>query len=57
MNVKELYLGDGLYAAFDGYMITLRAPRENGDHWVAMEPSILAEFEDFVQSLRDEGAL
>jgi hypothetical protein len=25
---QETYLGDGLYASFDGFMITLRAPRE-----------------------------
>lgn len=37
---KETYLGDGLYASFDGFMITLRAPRENGDHWVGLEPEI-----------------
>lgn len=30
---EETYIGDGLYASFDGYMITLRAPREHGDHW------------------------
>jgi hypothetical protein len=39
---QETYLGDGLYASFDGYQITLRAPRENGDHYVALEPSVYA---------------
>jgi hypothetical protein len=42
MAEKETYLGDGLYASFDGYMITLRAPRDNGDHWVGLEPEIFA---------------
>jgi len=27
---KEVYLGDGLYASFDGYAIRLRAPRIDG---------------------------
>jgi len=36
--MNEEYLGDGLYASFDGYAITLRAPRENGDHYVVLEP-------------------
>ena len=36
---NETYLGDGLYASFDGYQIKLRAPRLDGDHWVALEPS------------------
>lgn len=33
---KEIYLGDGLYAHFDGYHIILRAPREFGYHYVAL---------------------
>lgn len=34
----EHYLGDGLYVRFDGWQIWLRAPREDGDHEIAMEP-------------------
>lgn len=37
---KEIYLGDGLYAHFDGYHFVLRAPREFGDHVVALEPPV-----------------
>lgn len=40
----EHYLGDGLYASFDGFNIWLRAPRPDGDHRVAMEPGTLGEF-------------
>lgn len=35
---KETYIGDGVYASFDGYQIKLRAPRENGDHVIFLEP-------------------
>jgi hypothetical protein len=35
---EEKYLGDGLWASFDGFMIKLRAPRENGTHKVYLEP-------------------
>jgi hypothetical protein len=42
MSERETYLGDGLYASFDGFMITLRAPREHGDHWVGLEPNVFA---------------
>jgi hypothetical protein len=41
---KEHYLGDGLYASFDGWQVTLRAPRADGDHWVALEPVVLDAF-------------
>ena len=42
------YLGDGLYASFDGYMITLRAPRADGDHWVGLEPDVAKELLKFM---------
>lgn len=47
MRTDETYLGDGLYASFDGYMIRLRAPRMEGDHWVGLEPKVLTEFMKF----------
>ena len=40
------YLGDGLYAEYDGWMITLKTPREHGEHFVALEPSV---FEELIQ--------
>ena len=43
----ETYLGDGLYASFDGDMFKLRAPRGHVDHWVALEPSVLAAFDAY----------
>jgi len=52
--INETYLGDSLYASFDGWQITLRAPREGGDHWVSLEPAVLNEFERYVAALRGE---
>lgn len=49
---NETYLGDGLYASFDGFQIKLRAPRFEGDHEVYLEPSVLAAFERYVAELR-----
>lgn len=48
--MTELFLGDGLYASFDGFSVTLRAPRERGDHYVVLEPSILRAFEEFIRT-------
>lgn len=53
MTNKETYLGDGLYASDDGFMITLRAPRENGDHWVGLEPEIIEALFRFIEKQRD----
>ena len=51
---KEQYLGDGLYASFDGWMLTLRAPREAGDHWVAFEPETMKAFLLYIWDLAAE---
>lgn len=47
MNEREVYLGDGVYASFDGYQIWLRTPRSNGDHSLALEPRVLAALDEF----------
>jgi hypothetical protein len=39
---NETYLGDGLYASLNGPQIILRAPRMDGDHWIALEPEVFA---------------
>ena len=48
---KETYLGDGLYASFDGFQIILRAPREGGDHFVMLEASVYRALQEFVVDL------
>lgn len=40
---EERYIGDGLYASFDGWHVVLRAPREGGDHFVALEPPVFKQ--------------
>jgi hypothetical protein len=46
---EETYLGDGLYASFDGGMLKLRAPREHGDHEVYLEAETFRDLLRFVQ--------
>lgn len=48
---REVYLGDGLYASFDGYQIKLRAPRVPSDSEVFMEPAVVNAFLAYVKSL------
>lgn len=48
---KETYLGDGLYASFDGYQFKLRAPDSNGDREVFLEPAILRTFEAYIKMI------
>jgi hypothetical protein len=48
---EETYLGDGLFASFDGWQIRLRAPREGGDHEVYLDATILRAFLEFLDTL------
>lgn len=50
MEGQETYLGDGLYASFDGCQFKLRAPREDGDHEVYLEPATYNALVRFVAS-------
>ncbi|QQO30764.1 hypothetical protein JJC00_18950 [Bradyrhizobium diazoefficiens] len=50
-KLKETYLGDGLYCSFDGQQIKLRAPREDGDHIVYLEPSVQIAFIEFIERI------
>lgn len=46
----ETYLGDGLYASFNGDMYQLRAPRFDTNHVVYLDPDVLNAFTRFVKS-------
>jgi hypothetical protein len=46
---REVYVGDGLYASYDGFALTLRAPREFGDHYVVLEPLVLRAFLEYAE--------
>jgi hypothetical protein len=52
MNPRETYLGDGLFASWDGWSIRLRAPRDGGDHEVYLEPGLtLDAFFEFLDTI------
>lgn len=55
-KIKEHYLGDGLYASFDGSQIKLRAPRGDGDHEVFLEQDTLNELLRYVEKLKKDAA-
>jgi hypothetical protein len=39
----ETYIGDGVYASFDGYQIWLRTDRgAEGDHMIALDAGVYA---------------
>lgn len=52
--MNERYLGHGLYASFDGWQVMLRAPRLEGDHFVALEPEVMAALITFLADLNHQ---
>jgi hypothetical protein len=53
--MEDEYLGDGLYASFDGWMFRLWTERENGVHEVFLEPSVVARFNAYAKHKMLEG--
>lgn len=51
-NVTEAYLGDGLYASYDGYQIRLFTKRVTGTHEVFLDGAVWAALERFVTDVR-----
>lgn len=48
MSIKS-YLGDGVYAEFDGFGITISTPRHDGTHHVYFEPSTLTNLNKYIE--------
>jgi hypothetical protein len=54
---KGIHLGDGLYGVIDYGSIVLWADRDRGRHWVTIDQSTLANFEEWIAKLRREKVL
>ncbi len=54
MSKDQTYLGDGVYASFDGYQIWLRIEREGVPESIALEEQVLVALDRYVQSVRDK---
>ena len=49
--MSEVYLGDGLYASFDGFQYCLRAPRGREDHKVFLNSATMHAFDQFRKNI------
>jgi len=43
MSIEDRYLGDGVYASFDGYQIWLDLRGQDSTTRIALEPSVFAQ--------------
>lgn len=53
-NNDSIYLGDGVYASFDGYQVWLHLNRHDSDPLIALEPNVV---QAFVRYARKTGVL
>lgn len=51
---KKHYLGDGLFVQFDGFHFILSTDREDGKHWVGLEPSVFHELIKYRKEVYEE---
>lgn len=50
---KETYLGDGVYASFDGFQIWLRTVRSDGiQHRIALDDATFVALKTFAEEIR-----
>jgi hypothetical protein len=54
MDINEMYLGDGVYASFDGYQIWLSTERDGRSHKIAIEPEVLHAINAYEKHIRDK---
>lgn len=53
---RKEYIGDGVYAAFDGYQIWLAAERDGRVHNIAIEPEVWASLKAYAHTIWGEKA-
>ena len=54
-GMQDDYIGDGVYAHFDGYQIVIRTERDDGIHWIALEPSVLRALNHYSNRVYNRG--
>lgn len=50
------YLGDGVYAAHDGFQIWLAVNRDGAEHRIALEPDVFVRLREYRQWILAKGA-
>lgn len=46
-EIEDTYLGDGVYASFDGYSISLDLRGQDTTTKIALEPTVLQALDDY----------
>jgi hypothetical protein len=51
--IPDTYLGDGIYASFDGYQIWLDTRAQDPVHKIALEPSTMEALDVFRRAVQE----
>ena len=51
MIVEDVYLGDGVYASFDGYAVWLDLRAQDATTRICLEPEVLAALDRYRQRI------
>lgn len=54
-HTDHKYLGDGVYASFDGYQVWLRLNAHNSTPLIALEPKVLRALVEYAKPLQGGG--
>lgn len=52
--LDETYLGDGVYAVFDGWHIVLDLRAQDSTTKIALEPAVLARLNEFADAVKEK---
>ena len=50
----KTYIGDGVYAKYDGYTVTLYTDREEGRHYIVLEPEHIEALNNFIERSKED---
>lgn len=54
MAIHKTYIGDGAYAEFDGFNLKLWTPRQDGEHYIYLDPQVWQTLLDFMDQFKLE---
>lgn len=54
MNIEDDYLGDGVYASFDGYAITLDLRGQDSTTKIVLEPTVLDAINRYSDRIKNQ---
>ena len=48
---EKRYIGDGVYASHDGYMMRIETKRDNSVHYIYFEPKVYRALVEFARTI------